>query len=465
MTINKIAISALAASILATASFAGKLDNNSSVTTIGKEKLSLMDINQTGILFKVKYTPTDIPAGAQKNPVVKFVFTGLKNIEAVSGTNLSDIKLYDTNGTLVANDPFISNDGGTNNAISFKAVNTDVYLYNGHSYEINATSSSTGLQGLLVKGTKTDVTVRAETYAGDTQQKNDSTLDTTIYKVKNEYEASIAHEFDAKIDAAAGFLKFITGNLPSQTSDTLKISLTRRNVTADSALAHPQAALVIFQDTNLTKNAYSVNATYNSSAISPINLEDLNSSMVADLLGSSTSDAGNDLNVTYSVDGKSKIYKTDFKASLKITTSDSATSFIKLDNVKAGEWTVYGYNAQIPNVASTANVDVTMKFTNRSDIDAEIYFTLIDQDGTIVRLDSEKNPSLAKLPANTTGTYKASTLVSLITDPTFDKTNSFSVEVIIPTTPDKVYGMASFKNLQLGQFKDLPVYNSSSMTY
>jgi len=77
-----------------------------------------------------------------------------------------------------------------------------------------------------------------------------------------------------------------------------------------------------------------------------------------------------------------------------------------------------------------------MKFTNRSSLPTNIYFTLIDPQGHTVSLNSVDNPKLAALPAGTTGTYTASELVSLIpAGTTFNHTGSFSIEVSIPTTP------------------------------
>jgi hypothetical protein len=56
-------------------------------------------------------------------------------------------------------------------------------------------------------------------------------------------------------------------------------------------------------------------------------------------------------------------------------------------------------------------------------------------------------------------------LLAQVTDVAFNKTASISVEVSVPATPTNIYGFASFRNLKLGQFKDLPIYNSSTLSY
>jgi len=182
-----------------------------------------------------------------------------------------------------------------------------------------------------------------------------------------------------------------------------------------------------------------------------------------------TDNSGADVNATtlLTVNGEDKIEKTIFDAYVYIQSGDTTFTLVPKVTKNAGEWAIYGYNAQIPNVAGVeGRYETTMKFTNRSGLDTDIFFTLIDQDGTIVELSSADFPNeIAALPHNTTGKYNATDLLALVTDPEFDKNRSISVEVSIPTTPSAVYGAAAFKNNMTGQFNDLPIYNTSSMTY
>jgi len=269
---------------------------------------------------------------------------------------------------------------------------------------------------------------------------------------------SIDQKFDAQIDASLGFKQF---NGQDNKSDGVKYTIANKFSSFVIPATASKMQLDIVADQNLS--TYKISETNSSNThINSIKLGDYN------LTASAT---GADVNSTFT-DAVTSTLQTDQTGAMSVT-NFKATGFVTfngftkklLNQVDAGAWTIYGYTAQIPNVVGLSNIDTTMKFTNRSSLDTNIYFTLIDPDGTVVTLDSVKNPSIASLPKKSTGTYKASDLLALVTDPDFDKTGSFSVEVSIPTTPSSVYGMASFKNKTLRQFKDLPIYNSSKLAY
>jgi len=475
MTINKIGISALAASVLVSVVYAGTITTAGTTSKIGKEQLSLTDINVSNVTgqARVSYTPTAIPAGSLKNPIFKFTFTNAKSLVDSSANGLGVFQVLDgnesnttqANYTLVGKTATVS--GANSEVVSFNASSASTYVYNNKKYvirDINATGTGTNviatdenLTATVVKGSTASVTISAGLYSGDSQALNDSANAATIYTVATEYTGAINTKFNARIDAAATFYKFYDQNIDGtlKVADQLQATITKATgFIAGGILSGVTNALIIYPDQNLTKNAIAATSTGTVSGLA----KDTNITVTA-----LTAGVKEDVNLT--VNGTTEIKKTTFDATLYVQSASTKFTLVAKSTGNAGIWTIYGYNAQIPNVSGLSTHNTTMKFTNRSSLNTNIYFTLIDPDGTVATLNSVDNTSLASLNAGVTGTYKASDLVALITDTNFDATGSFSVEVSIPTTPSSVYGMASFKNTTLGQFKDLPVYNSSTMTY
>lgn len=475
MTINKIALSAVAAVMMSTASFAGTV-TTTNAGLISSELLSYTDVNLSNISSSAVYTPASIPAGSLKNPIFKFTFGNVKSL--VADANLSVYQVLDGNDTnftaanltQVAGTPTVS--GANSEVISFNAISSSTYVYNNKKYILrdgNTTDNSVaGLKATITQGSTSDATLAAALYSGDSQALNDSAAASTVATIGKEFSATVSQALNARIDAANSFFKFKdqgedNASTASTVKDTLILKVTRNATIA--GLNTPLINLITFSDTNLTASGYSTVATYNS--VNPTSTaNDYNVTNSAQAAAAASTTAASYL-LQYTVPGTKKIEKTLFGASMFVTATGTTSKFaiVTKTSSNAGSWTIYGYNAQIPNVSGLSTHNTTMKFTNRSSLNTNIYFTLIDPDGTVATLNSVDNTSLATLNAGTTGTYKASDLVALITDTNFDATGSFSVEVSIPTTPTSVYGMASFKNTTLGHFKDLPVYNSSTMTY
>ena len=473
MTIKNITLSAIAATVMTTAAFAGTVSNPGNVGLIGQEKISLSDVNVSAIFggafatpsTAVEYVPTGIPATSLKNPIFKFTFTNAKNITPSSTTAVFEVvdgnasNATTANYKMVAKTPQIS--GSNNEIISFNAVDSNTYAYNNKTYVV-ADSNTTDANGTasvvatVVKGSTSDVTLQAELYSGDSQAQADLAPATSIAKVGAEYVGSVTQKFDARIDASNSFKLFYDQNSDGTTlkADDAIINLHKNATLAGASLGVSNINLDVLFDQNTS--------TYITSQSGLTTLNDLN--VTGAITGFNTGTSAHDSNTTLTLtnNGTAEIKKTQFTAHAYVVSGTNKFDVIAKSAKNAGEWSIYGYNAQIPNVASTSAVDVTMKFTNRSSIPADIFFTLIDPKGTVVTLNSKDYAEIASIPADQTGTYKASTLVPLAIakDANFDASGSFSVEVSIPTTPTNVYGMASFKNLTLGQFKDLPVYNN-----
>lgn len=247
---------------------------------------------------------------------------------------------------------------------------------------------------------------------------------------------------DSAIDASTGFTTFRTGDDDFEiafTSDVLDINST---FTTSTALL-PDQNVSLFTAVTTTGAAAALaqgadnNYTFTTGAAATESTGGLN-------FDDSTGEA---------------IVKTNFTVASNVTfTTGGHVATAYATGTNAGAWTIFGYSGQIPNVSTSPSVETTLIFTNRSSINSDVYFTIIDAAGNTDVVDSV-NDGIASIATNETKKYKMGDLLALTTGLTG---NAFAVEVTIPTTPTSVYGYASFKNLDLGQFKDLPIYNNGN---
>ena len=446
MTIKKIGLSTLAAAVVTTSAVAGTLSVTGGVNNVSSELLSVqaVDVNVTNGFTYVN----GMTAASATEPGFELAFPGSTIVAAAN----ADITIQDENNVTVAR--FNRVEGSS---IIFDTVATTV-INRAATYKVTKDDNvTTGIDATELQITMPQDSASASSTLTLYSNSGDSTLDTasnTVITARAQYSAAITTAYDAQIDASAGFLQFTSGT--ANVTDDFGWSFTNDsdNMPATAQATLTSYLLTVSADQNLTSYGATIQVG---------NADDNNVSDSAISYGVTTDANGtvaDTANTTTVAPGTTAMDTTVFTASGVVTFDGGATK--SLVSTSAGSWTIYGYTAQIPNVSGLSTHNTTFKFTNRSSLDTEIYFTLIDPDGTTVTLNSVANPTIADLPSDTTGTYKASNLVALITDPNFDATTSFSVEVSIPTTPTSVYGMASFKNTTLGQFKDLPVYNSGN---
>jgi hypothetical protein len=321
----------------------------------------------------------------------------------------------------------------------------------------NDSNSSITVGDLTLKLPKGTTSAKAKLILTDNTGFN--TLDTVeddIITTVQQFSASVTTKLDQKIDSSADFKTFVL----AAKADTYQISFVNLRSTLNYAADATKVELVLFADQNLTKNGYTASST---AAPGSIVTHDMNTTLTYNDVQSDTNQS--DVN-TLTVNGTSAMSITTFTASAIVTVDGITSPLTVMDKAEAGKWDIYGYTAQIPNVVAIASrFETTIKFTNKGNEDANIYFTLRDQDGTVALVNSATNTNIPSLKAGTTSTYNASTLLAQVTDVAFDKANSMSVEVSVPATPTNIYGFASFRNLTLGQFKDLPIYNSSELNY
>ncbi|MEA3522908.1 MAG: hypothetical protein U9R50_08020, partial [Campylobacterota bacterium] len=93
MTMKKIALSALAATMVTSLALAGTISPTASGDKIGTELLSVQDVNVSNVFANAVYEPTNIPSGAAANPVIKYTFTNLKDLDT-NATAVSNAGVY-----------------------------------------------------------------------------------------------------------------------------------------------------------------------------------------------------------------------------------------------------------------------------------------------------------------------------------------------------------------------------------
>lgn len=443
---KKIITSVAVAVALTTGAFAaGTLTVHGSTYKVSKELLQAkaIDVNiTTAIDYKAGITNS-----SASEPGFEIVFAGL----TPSAKNLLMVE-DDTNATVAE---FSRIDGSSIilDAKSGASVNRN------KTYKLVSRDGNLSIKGgdLTLKLPQGTTSAKAKLILTDNTGFNIlDTVEDDIITTVQQFSASVKTKLDEKIDSSADFKKFVLSAL----SDTYEISFVNLGSTLDYDANATKVDLVLFADQNLTKNGYIPTTSDLTATIVP---NDMNTTLTYNDADSDNNQS--DLN-TLTVNGTSAMSITTFTASAIVTVNGITSPLTIMDKAEAGKWDIYGYTAQIPNVVAIASkFETTIKFTNKGNEDANIYFTLRDQDGTVALVNSATNTNIPSLKAGTTGIYNASTLLAQVTDVAFDKANSISVEVSVPATPTNIYGFASFRNLTLGQFKDLPIYNSSDLNY
>ena len=482
MTIKKLALSAVASSLmLATVSMAatvGKAFVDSNATTIASELVIGQDYNGTSVDLNTTFNPS-LSAGVQDGKIM-IEFTGGRLQNVTSGM----LVYNQTQGKNVRKNPTLS---GTNKQKLIFDINdsindADTLYIADTDPDSNASSHDDNASILLdVLADQKQVTMHYSLL--DNTDKVLTTADAgEVLSTKQEWEVSVATKFDAQIDASQDFKQFIADSTTNTTIDKSDINIKHNPVAVGTGAVTWNVKT--YMDKNITEAGTLVSAaTGGTASVNPIVLASDNTlGYVVDKNITTNPASSDDYNLTFTANTTDELPETIFKTSVSALKATRNASFKKpyLNQANLGAWSIYGYKAQIPNVTGKSGFQTVLKFTNRSTLNRNIYFTLIDPDGTVATFNSKDITSLTPLNSGVTGTYKASDLMAIVKDGTnvkitetkdstagFDATGSFSVEVSIPTTPSKVYGFASFKNLNTTppQFKDLPVYNTSKLAY
>jgi len=449
MTINKIGLSIATLAVLSASSlYAAATNHSTTVKTdsgvIAAELLydnnvSLANNTDLNVSFRPKLT-----AGIQRGKV-SIELDGLSNVKITPTASLWN---KDTNKTVSSK---FSYAGVNHQKIVFDindTINDADTIYLVKDSDLSNVVKSVEMNATMLSNA-TSVTF-SEALLDNTDKLLSNGTKANMITTQKEWSVEVS-SFSGQIDAAQGFLKFN----PNTATDTSSVTLT-----ANTTGIVQKTGIVVFETVAKADNNVSAFGSYTVGGVAKTianNQYDYNTTTNADTTKID--------NITFTADGKNKIQETIWNADVKLVKVGDVTLKTPktLYSGSFGQWTIYGYNAQIPDVMPTDDFVTYLKFINRSNTPSDVFFTLIDQDGRVVTLDSI-NDDIASLPVGIAQKYKASDLAAIASkeNPDFDMTHSISIEVSIPTTPSSVYGMASLKNKALGQFKVLPIYNNGN---
>ncbi len=456
MAINKIKMSAIAAMVtIGGIATAGQLVVHDDAGVVAQELVTNNEINNTTIKTHAEYIPT-LNAGVIDGKLVIEIPGGRFN-----AANANNVYVYnaDTNRTVAGNAQL----AGVNKQKLILDINDTINDHD-HLYleDQTVTGGTIDENGSLVVDFPANMT--SVKMIMSLVDNNDNTKDISNYAdfvdVVQEWTYTIDQKFSGMIDASTGFKWFY-----NSWKDDAIIKI-EKNANVVRSAGMPTIGQIVYADNNVSGAGLMRAIKPNGTALVPTisvaggqYLMEVNATLGKGLFDWRYVPTGND-------EIKKSTFQTDFKV-MKYANNANIGVHEIFKKADFGKWDIYGYNAQIPGVmAVKGSFETNLKFTNRSSLDCNIYFTLIDQAGTSVKVDSV-NDGIAMINANETKQYKASDLIKIAEgkNANFMGDKSISVEVVIPTNPSAVYGFASFKNLKLGQFKDLPIYNNSKNSY
>lgn len=454
MTMKKILTSSVAAVALSTSAYAaGTLTVQGGINSVSSELLSAQDVNVT-VNNPIVYS-CGMTASTATEPGFELKFPGLTP-SAENNITIADSESNETVAT------FDRMDG---DSVIFSTVSGTTIQRN-KSYtvgvEANATHTDTttlggSLELSLPKGTET-ANAELTLYSNS----GDSILDTAedqVIETKVQYAMQVTENLSAEIDASNDFLDFEdthTGHTAvSAITDTVSFVFTNLKDDIDFPATLSGAKIDFVADTNISANVITVDTVgiFSGAANGDNNIT---MSTNTDTNGTTT------FKHTLATDKTAAMSETKWSATGVVAFDGGATKTL-VDNVYAGAWTVYGYNAQIPGASTSAVTDTVVTIVNTQTKGTEAvdaYFTLIDAEGNECTLDSTQGlDSVAKVLPGSKNKYRLSAMVA---DCTNVSGTAYAVEVNVPTTPTDIYSNAFVKNSSIDQFKVLPVYNNAN---
>jgi hypothetical protein len=403
---KKIITSAAVAAALTTVAFAtgtGTLSVDGGTTSVSKELIEhrAVDINLTK---KIDYKAGVILATASEAGF-ELKFPGLKPI----GTLGLEVKDAETNATVAT---FQRNDTDADSVIMQAVGGTSIIrnkMYKLVSDDDNTSITDGDLKLTLPKGTTTGSMELVLTDNTGTTILDDNAK-APVINIVEQFFAELVTPLSADIDAATDFKEFYTGSgakATTSTTDTYAIKYTNLRTSIDHPADADKVEFVVFADQNLT--TYDVAASVSGGVY---DMADYDKNVTAALDGED-SDNNQSATVTLTTDKTGPMSVTKFTIATKVTFETNGTKSLIDSGTDAGTWGIYGYTAQIPNVTAKVNTfETVIKYTNRGETDAAVYFTLRDPDGTVAKFSTDDIAALNGIPAGQTTTYKASELLA-----------------------------------------------------
>ena len=454
MTIKKIGLSVLAATMITSTAFAGTLTLDSNASSVASELLVDNNASLGSVGIDAVYTPS-LQAGVIDGKI-------LVTLEGGSITTLPSGFVYniDTNKT-VGNNPQLA---GQNDQKLIFDINDTINDYDRLKLVTLANLDPDQNISMNIDMISDSVTMTIKML-----DNVDDDLDTSDAKVlaeaKQEWDVKVGSTiFDALIDAANSFANFTTNGTDSQSSDYALITVTQ-DTTIENNTTDIDLNVTLLADTNLSEFMDSIELDG-----TPMTAGGTNAAgqyvFTGDIADITT--AG-DYNITLDSNGSTEIEKTNFEISVSSDNTAKNANFAKtyLTEAAFGEWGIYGYNAQIPNVRNKSTLHTYINITNSSSIAADAVFTIFPKVGTTNASEADTcTYNAGSIAKNTQMKYDFADIIANSDCSAAVKSSvNFSVELAVPTKPDDVYVNAYTKNDDLEDFIVLPVYNTSDMSY
>jgi hypothetical protein len=460
MTIKKIGLSALAAAMMGSNAFAGTLTVDSNASTVASELLSGGSEAVIGnTMIETSFKPS-LSAGVQDGKIL-VTFTGGRITDASTTHYVYNV---DTNQTVGKNQQLA---GSTDQKLIFD-VNGSINDYDELKVMSTITPNTKNDSNLSVDLNMTStsgITLKMEIL-----DNSDSSLDSeeaSLATATAEWSVAVSStKFDALIDAANSFKQFTDGTNTS-TIDYGKITVTKNTVEKTTGGIDLNVTLysdtdigTFVDDINLSGSAMTRGSMSGGKYVYYGNLNNYNS-------------ATGDVNISLDTNGSTTIEQTEFTISVSsdgvVGNSSFSSNYVTSESI--GQWGIYGYSAQIPNVRSSSTLTTYINITNSSSIAADAIFTIFPKlkTATTTANTSESDTctyNAGSIPSNTQYKIDFADVLSNSDCSTAVKASAnFAVELAVPTRPNDVYVNAYTKNDSINDFIVLPVYNSNTNGY
>jgi hypothetical protein len=434
---RKILSGIAAVSIVAGIAHAGDLnltDNSAKITYEAMQAITAtggtVSIPITGGFV---YTPTQIPLGSLKNPVLNINLTNVKSVTANIPSG-DAVMICEVNSSLdpVSDTPVLKYEGTTATGMTFVGYTADTYVTNNNTYAVfintngdyncslddNASlltsASGVNLFDVTPKDTSLNssgITENVSLGTADTQESRD-TASGSVVSFVNQYCAKVTTPFQQQIDPADKFLDFgsSTGvcSANSKTTDTIIIAYKYDGPTTAPYNAAPY---VLTNGTIATKivstkqepfDLANTTAVINNVQVDPnhialdnnntitlyqnVNLPVTNGVPVS--VDGTTDYVAFTETINLAVTGKSVLTPTKYTVDTGFDFTDPngfKIDMYKLQNVPAGQWTYKGSTLYTPYIAVDSSTQTVLRINNDSDVNATAYWTCYDDQGNIAQ--------------------------------------------------------------------------------
>jgi len=499
MTIKKIGLSMAVMTALASSAFAGTLvySDGSTSAKIASELYQLdnnVTVNLGTSTRYMEYTASLDGSGTVSDAAINLIFSSV--VTKPSGYKFVIADESDGNKTIAKE---INYDSATGK-VTFDS-DSQYTIADGKKYIIALTDGNVNLDDTLTAGNIQEAQVSGSqsvhtAFGGNLEVWSTSGTETLrdtasmdFFTVVPQYKVTCDNKFNNLINVENSSLTFVStkhgvlndangssGDIAEVLSDIMRFTVTKTAV--DFGLDGNGSVMSLSADNNTTFATAIAAGTTNfaddtgvvainalGDATTEVNATDtfsLPSTFYG--LGASTHTYTVNLKAT----GLAAIPATKFTGNFYIRDNrvDSNTTYTPADpsysaNTAAGEWAEFAYIAQIPSATTDSAVETKLKVVNRSCKDVTPIFKLV-KDGVVTTV---KAPSIVAVDSQVQ--FKLSDIVAKAIDEgaSISATGQYALEVTIPGNAEDFYVYAQSKNVNVGQFKDLPVYNTSTRNY